>query len=118
MPEPSDYVCALCSIVGDIDMDDCIKQEKKLLAEDDNGLLLCLICYMKQKSECLHCRQQVDYLLPSDKCFNEPWLCEECLNLSYTVHVAACYKDGCMTMSEFMQECFRNLDETDIVELA
>lgn len=113
------YSCIICDVAGHIDMDNCISEESKLLlAEDDNGLLMCLICYMKQMNECLHCGERVDCILPSSKCFNTPWLCEECLNLPYTVHVAACYKDGCMTIEEFAEECFRDLAMDDIIDLA
>jgi hypothetical protein len=113
MLDQNDFICSLCSIAGDIDMDACLlKEDKRLLAEDENGVLMCLICYMKQANECLHCGQKND-LLPSYKCRNEPWLCEECLNLPNTVHVAACYSDGCMTPEEFLHECYIGLGDSD-----
>lgn len=117
--ENEEFACALCAASGDVDMEACIASEgqRRLLAEDDNGLLLCLICYMRQANECLHCGRQVDCILPSPDCLGEPWLCEECLNLPYTIHVNSCYSDGCMTPEEFVEECFRSLGDSDRITL-
>ncbi len=100
------FVCVDCGASGEVTPQDAIDNECQLLSEGDDGNLICFKCYMIQASTCHYCNEVTD-LMPSTRCNSAPWLCEECLNLPFTVHVWSCYSDGCMTPEEFVDEIQR-----------
>jgi hypothetical protein len=103
------YICCACGCDGSLTPDEALKNENTLLSEDKDGNLICLVCYMEKENICLHCGEEAD-LMPDTTCRAEPWLCEECLNLPYRVHMFSCYSDGCMTPEEFSLESLREIE--------
>lgn len=103
-------ICAVCGVNGSLTPKESLDNENILLAEDKDGLLICLPCYMEKENICLHCCEEDVDLMPDTSCRAEPWLCETCLNLPYRVHMFSCYSDGCMTPEEFAAEAAREIE--------
>jgi len=102
-------ICVGCGVGGSLTPKESLDNENMLLAEDKDGNYICLPCYMEKENICLHCSKEDVDLMPDTTCRAEPWLCEECLNLPYRVHMFSCYSDGCMTPGEYAAEVEREL---------
>lgn len=102
------YICDACGDRGELTPTLAAEQEICLLAESDTGNLLCLPCFMQEKSTCLHCLASGE-IFPDTSCKGEPWLCRECLDLPYRIHMFSCYLDGCMTPEEYTQMAYREI---------
>lgn len=108
----TNYKCCICGKAGYLELEEAISNDAQLLAEYDDGLHYCMPCFLREFSHCLHCSKEAD-LFPDTTCNAEPWLCEECLNLPYRIHMFSCYQDGCMSPSEFAEECQRGLEDEE-----
>jgi hypothetical protein len=102
--------CAMCEADGTTDPNEALDGESILLAETDNGYMMCLACYAEYEGICHHCGSE-DGIYPDITCKAEPWFCRECLDLPYRIHMNSCYSDGCLTAEEFSAECLRELEE-------
>ena len=109
------YECAACAKAGTLDPEDALVSDLIILAELDNGQLMCLPCYAESESICLHCGSN-DGIYPDISCKAEPWLCRNCLGLPYRIHMFSCYGNGCMTPGEYAQESFREAQEDQRAE--
>lgn len=101
--------CIACGKPGTLEPTDALDSPLILLAETENGEMMCIACYAESESICLHCGNE-DGLFPDTSCKAEPWFCRDCLDLSYRIHMFSCYSDGCVTVEEFAEECQRDLE--------
>jgi hypothetical protein len=100
--------CTTCGLKGtylDLDDEKDLKRVKEVetLLVMVNGLYYDFICAHAADGYCIACGQQA--ILYEDKRCNGPlWICAECIN-QRCVHRGSCYKDGCMSLEEFAEEC-------------
>ncbi len=102
------YICDACGDVGELTPILAADRGICLLAENGTGILMCLTCHMQEESTCFHCLATSD-IYPDTSCKAEPWLCRECLDLPYRIHMFSCYLDGCMTPEEYTQMAYREM---------